>query len=90
MLTIIWPTSTYCILDKSDNFTYTFHSIIVEGLLYETMNSPINTKSEVPRLCLVQELQGILNWAIKGCRDWHEQGSISPQVVLELMFLEPK
>ena len=32
---------------------------------------------------LTAELPGILNWAIKGCLDWQEQGLNPPQVVLD-------
>ena len=32
---------------------------------------------------LTAELSGILNWAIKGCLDWQEQGLNPPQVVLD-------
>ena len=32
---------------------------------------------------LNEELPGILNWAIKGCLDWQQQGLNPPQIVLE-------
>ena len=32
---------------------------------------------------LNKELPGILNWAIKGCLDWQQQGLNPPQIVLE-------
>ena len=32
---------------------------------------------------LNEELPGILNWAIKGCLDWQQQGLDQPQIVLE-------
>tara|TARA_Y100000022_G_C12944349_1_gene237482 strand:- start:8 stop:385 length:378 start_codon:yes stop_codon:yes gene_type:complete len=32
---------------------------------------------------LNEELPGILNWAVRGCLDWQEQGLNPPQVVLD-------
>ena len=55
-----------------------------------TINNTINDKSEVTRIYLALELQGILNWAIKGSLDWQEQGLNPPQVVLASILLRLK